>query len=191
MPVASTLPARAVKLRIEVEDSNPAIWREVVVPLSIDLSLLHVVICRAMPWESGEAHEFVFGNMHYGESHPLDGLPDGLNDEDMVTLAKALRARRSFEYVYDFSSAWWHRITVLGAVQSETEQTSPQCTAGANACPPPGIRGLGEYEDFRDALADPKHPRAAEFRSIAQGPFDPTAFDIAEVNARLSEIRFR
>jgi hypothetical protein len=35
-------------------------------------------------------------------------------------------------------------------------------------------------------MADPKHPEHIELKKWIGGSFDPTAFDLAEVNERLS-----
>ena len=53
--------------------------------------------------------------------------------------------------------------------------------------------GAPGYEDFVQALADPAHPEHDELKEWIDRPlewigrpFDPAAFDVAEVNQRLS-----
>jgi hypothetical protein len=181
-------PALDYALHIALEDLQPTVWRRVVVPSTITLPVLHGVMRVAMGWESGEAHEFVFGRIHYGEPHPIDPMPDDLRDETDVTLKEALGTKRSFEYLYDYSSAWWHNVTVERFGESESKLAFPLCIGGENACPPPGIRGVGEYEEFLEAIADPKHARHDEFRALYPERFQPTAFDLADVSRQLSEI---
>ena len=42
------------QLRIDLRGSkNPKVWRRIVVPVDIKLSLLHVVLLRAMGWGGG------------------------------------------------------------------------------------------------------------------------------------------
>jgi hypothetical protein len=42
------------------------------------------------------------------------------------------------------------------------------------------------YEEFLEALADPDHPEHADLKEWIGRPFDPRAFDVDEVNARLN-----
>jgi hypothetical protein len=56
------------------------------------------------------------------------------------------------------------------------------CLAGENACPPEDVGGAPGYEDFREALADPAHPEHDELKQWIGRPFDPAAFDVAEIN---------
>ena len=60
------------------------------------------------------------------------------------------------------------------------------CIGGENACPPEDLGGAPGYEEFLAALADPNNPEHDEFKEWIGGSFDPTAFDVAEVNQRLS-----
>lgn len=43
--------------------------------------------------------------------------------------------------------------------------------------------------DFLAAIADPNHEELASMSQWIGGSFDPTAFDISEVNERLSTIK--
>ena len=57
--------------------------------------------------------------------------------------------------------------------------TSPHCTVLRRTAPP-------GYEEFLEALRDPSHPEHEHLKAWIGGAFDPTAFDVAETNARLS-----
>jgi hypothetical protein len=64
-----------------------------------------------------------------------------------------------------------------------------RCIAGENACPPEDVGGASAYFDFVAAIRDPIH---AEHNSNLQwvgGFFDPSAFDLADVNDRLATIK--
>ena len=64
----------------------------------------------------------------------------------------------------------------------------PVCLAGARACPPEDVGGIGGYEDFLKAIGDPQHPEHQEFLDWIGGEFDPEAFDVDEVNEILREM---
>ena len=51
------------------------------------------------------------------------------------------------------------------------------------------IGGCPGYAEFLEVLADPAHEDHAHMLSWAGGAFDPTAFDLVEVNRRLATIK--
>jgi Plasmid pRiA4b ORF-3-like protein len=98
----STPPAardtQAWQLYVELEDVRPKVWRRLLVPLTIDLSRLHVMLLWGTGWDGGHVHEFVFGHDHYGATEPGREFPDDLMPEEDVTLSEALGTRKSFKY---------------------------------------------------------------------------------------------
>lgn len=42
--------------------------------------------------------------------------------------------------------------------------------------------GTGGYEDFLEAIRDPKHPEHDEILEWIGGSFDPEAFDLSEIH---------
>jgi hypothetical protein len=92
----------AWQLYVELEDVRPKVWRRLLVPLTTDLSRLHVMLLWGMGWDGGHVHEFVFGPDHYGATEPGREFPDDLMPEEDVTLSQALGKRKSFKYLYDF-----------------------------------------------------------------------------------------
>ena len=53
-------------LRIELCGSDPLIWRQVEVPTSISLEVLHDIIQIAMGWLDRHFWEFKIGKQRYG-----------------------------------------------------------------------------------------------------------------------------
>jgi len=49
----------------------------------------------------------------------------------------------------------------------------PLCLAGARACPPEDVGGLPGYENFLEAMRDPRHPEYQEFLDWIGRTFDP------------------
>ena len=183
---ATTQGAPAYQLYVELDRVKPKVWRRLLVPVTIELPLLHVMLLRGMGWEGGHLHEFVFGHDHYGPSEP--GLElEQVDDEDGVTLRDALGARRSFQYVYDYGDNWFHKVKVERVVMPAEPIAKALCIGGENACPPEDVGGAPGYDEFREALADPNHSEHEHFKTWIGRPFDPSAFDIDEVNRRLNQ----
>jgi hypothetical protein len=176
----------AWQLYVELEDVRPKVWRRLLVPLDIDLSRLHVALLWCTGWDSGHVHEFVFGPDHYGATEPGGEFPDGVQPEEDVLLSQALGRRKSFQYLYDFGDSWWHTVKVEQIVRLDAPLEFARCIAGENACPPEDVGGAHGYEEFLEALADPEHPEHLNLKAWIGRPFDPRAFDIDEVNARLN-----
>lgn len=63
-----------------------------------------------------------------------------------------------------------------------------RCIAGKNACPPEDVGGSTAYFDFLTAIKDLVHEEHFGMLQWVGGSFDPNAFNITDVNERLSAI---
>jgi hypothetical protein len=187
--VRTKQPAEIYQLHIELRHLEPTIWRRILVPASIRLPQLHVAILRSMGWEGGHLHEFVIGETHYGQPDPDFRDDPPLTREDRVTLEKALGGLGELRYVYDFGDDWEHKIKVENILPHDPSLHLPVCLGGANACPPEDVGGAPGYLEFLEAISNPAHEEHAEMLTWIGGSFDPTAFSLAEVNARLAEFK--
>lgn len=180
-PGASTL---AYQLCVELEWVQPKVWRRFLVPITIELPLLHATLLFGMGWLGGHIHEFVIGRNNYGPADMAD--LDHIVDEEGVTLRDALGAKKSFTYVYDYGDDWRHKVKVEKIVALDAPIDTGVCIGGENACPPEDVGGPPGYEEFLAALADPKHPEHRDLKEWIGGSFDPVAFSVDDVNVRLS-----
>lgn len=178
------------RLRIELLDVKPAVWRRLVVPSSIRLPALHRIFQAALGWTDSHLHQFLINSVCYAALDP-DGMDEIQSvDERGVLLAEALGGGdvRTFEYVYDFGDWWHHAIVVEDFFTAPVERVSVRCIAGENACPPEDVGGPPGYEDFRAALADPRHEAHEDFMAWRGGGFDPARFDLNVVNRALAKL---
>ncbi|MFA5702684.1 MAG: plasmid pRiA4b ORF-3 family protein [Advenella sp.] len=182
------LEGKAMVLRIELRETNPAVYRVILVPSRITLPKLHVTILRAMGWDGGHLHEFIINDTHYGEIDPEFPFPD-MKSQSRVRLDKALGVTHSFDYIYDYGDVWWHNVEVIEFADFRGPLDSPWCLDGKRACPPEDVGGIPGYLDFIDVMADSKHPEHQQMMEWYGRPYNPEAFDLEEVNQRLMEIR--
>lgn len=186
-------PTALLELRIELEHSQPLIWRTVAVPDNITLVKLHSVIQAAMGWWGGHLHEFVIDHHHYGQvfdGDPYMDIGPELIDERRKKLLNVLGRQRQFEYLYDFGDSWWHKIRLEGTLPLTTPRPQALCLTGEMACPPEDVGGLPGYFKFVEAVSNPLHEEHAAMLDWCGGHFDPTDFDLTQTNLRLQHIKF-
>ncbi len=141
----------------------------------------------AMGWTNSHLHSFTIGEQQYVME--VDDPEEEL-DEQETTVSVALRGGvRRFTYAYDFGDSWEHEVVVEDATSSPLSLKHAVCLDGQNACPPEDVGGVGGYEQFLEALADPTHEEHARYLDWVGYRFDPAAFDLAALNADLQRVR--
>ena len=177
----------AFRLRIQLIDVEPGIWRRILVPGSIRISKLAEILLAAMGWSNSHLHAFTIGDQRYGMNY--DDFPEGEIDEKSVTVLQALRDVRRFKFEYDFGDSWDHEIVIEELTKSPIGLKYAVCLDGANACPPDDVGGTWGYGEFLDAMADPTHSQHATYLEWVGTHFDPAKFDLVEANARIQKLR--
>jgi hypothetical protein len=177
-------PRTVHRLRIELLDVRPSVWRRVEVPSQITLAGLHDVIQNAMGWTDSHLHQFEIHGRRFGVPSPEDWEPT--LDERKVRFAEVLPSPKERAlYTYDFGDDWRHDVVVEAIVAAEPGTTYPICTAGRRACPPEDVGGAGGYARMLEVLASPDDPEREEFLDWLGGAFDADAFELEAVNRAL------
>src|SRR5437016_3583209 len=117
------------QLRITLLDTDPPVWRVVLVPATLTLKELHEVAQVVMGWENRHLHEFRMKDKVFGEPTPdeLMGLP-GLLDEAGVSLIRLLPGiGKRIRYTYDLGDHWEHEIVLEEVLESDPQQIYPTC----------------------------------------------------------------
>lgn len=194
MQFAGTVPA--FDLRISIEDTEPLIWRRLLVPEALSVEQFHLVVQAAFGWENRHLYG-VQATDRRGKKrtitdpadtpHDLGAeAPSGVVLSELVDPAKPGSA---FDYDYDFGDNWTHRVELLGAAELSGDDLV--CLDGANRGPLEDSGGPFGYRRLMEVLADQTHPEYPDARSwVFQmtgefRPFDPTAFDPAAASQRL------
>lgn len=178
-------------LRIELNDSDPLIWRVVEVPTSITLKVLHDIVQTAMGWLDYHLWELVIGGQTYGL----------LMDEDWGTTPRKAAAKvrlrdvlspgtTAIAYTYDFGDNWEHRLIVSDVRPGEPGVGYPRFVAGERDCPPEDCGGIPGFYEMLEARADPAHPDHAEISEWLD-EYDPDALDIFPIEVALRRIAAR
>jgi Plasmid pRiA4b ORF-3-like protein len=163
------------------------IWRRLLVPGAVRMAKLADILLVAMGWSNSHLHAFTVGEKRYGMNY--DEYPDEEIDEKSVTVLQALRDERPFTFEYDFGDSWEHEVIIEEVTWSSVSLKYGVCLDGANACPPDDVGGTWGYCEFLRAISDPTHEEHKSYLEWIGGPFDPTQFDLGDVNAALQRIR--
>jgi len=188
---ATTATHMIYQFKITLQESQPPIWRRIQVG-DCTLDTLHEHIQTAMGWTNSHLHQFEIEGQRYGDPQLMDdGFDDFGNyiDSTRTLISEFIPEdgkRFAFRYEYDFGDGWEHEILFEGCPQRDPRQKYPLCLEGARACPPEDVGGIGGYEEFVEAVADPEHERHHEFREWS-GPFDPDAFNAADLTKAMKK----
>jgi hypothetical protein len=174
------------RLRIQLADVRPVVWRRVLAPGSVRLSKLSEMLLAAMGWTNSHLHAFLVGDKRFGMN--FDEFPEGEIDENGVTVLQALRDQRRFVFEYDFGDGWEHELVVEARTIAEDGKIYPACIAGQGACPPEDSGGVWGFEQLKEILAGPPGAERDEMREWAGDDYDPARFDLAAANGAVAAI---
>jgi len=179
------------RIKIILGESAPAIWRRIDVLDTMTLAQFHEVLQIVMGWENYHLHEFTVHGKDYGNPEFEEDPKRKFYDECSVKLKEVVTGKPGtrLRYLYDFGDSWYHDLLVEGVLLADLSTAYPQCEAGERRCPPEDVGGISGYQHYLEALADPD---AEDYQDMLdwRGPFDPEAFLLADVNAKLRK-RFR
>jgi pRiA4b ORF-3-like protein len=184
-------PAEIARLKITLDDVEPAVARRIEVPFGLRLDRLHAVLQAAVGWTNSHFWEFRAGDVGWGIPDP--GWGDGPLDASKATLKEVLRdtGSKRLTYLYDYGDGWEHTIRIERIGQALPGELYPRLLDATGRCPPEDIGGPPGYFEFLQAIADPKHERHAEFKECYDTDFDPNAVDLLVIQRRLTELAQR
>jgi len=116
-------------VHIELRDTDPVIWRQVEVPTSITLKVLHRIIQAAMGWLDYHLWEFTIDKRRYGLPTDEDWGTEPRTDAAKVRLRDVLRLRTTtIDYLYDFGDCRDHQLTVTNIRTGDPDLSYPRYT---------------------------------------------------------------
>lgn len=181
------------RLRFELQEIRPTVWRRVDIPLSSTLLAVHDIIQVCFAWRDAHLFEFRIGDKIYGEPSPNDAAFG-----QKVYQAKSLRlgtlidrGAERFVYAYDFGDNWLLDIVVEQVRDGAADTDYPAFVDGARRAPPEDVGGVSGFTDFLDVVQDPNHEDHADLVGWYGGHFDPGTFDAARIRGILGMLANR
>lgn len=177
------------QIKVTLLDTDPPVWRRLLVPMTLRLDRLDRIIQAAMGWTNSHLHMFIHPTGHYGAPE----LDFPMHDESKASFRDlATRKGDTFGYEYDFGDSWTHEVLLEELLSADPTGLYPACTDGARACPPEDCGGTTGYQELLDALADPHHRDHHDLRrwlGLEHGAeFDPARFDPADASRRITTV---
>lgn len=194
-PAGVRIASPIFRLRVVLSGTKPVIWRLVQVPGTAKLGWLHAVLQVAMGWTNSHLHQFdVNGTLYSDTRHnyaEFEGDPEILEEWKFSLQQVAARAGETLGYEYDFGDSWRHEITIEQILPPDTVGAKQAlCLGGACACPPEDCGGIWGYAKLLRILKNRKHPEHKAMKSWLGRPFDPEFFDVEEISAWLSRLKW-
>jgi len=187
-PKSRPLAGKYFMINLKIDDIEPPIRRQLLVPGNRTLADLHTIIQHAYAWSDSHLHMFRLRNENYGVPSPDDF--EMLLDESMYRLDDLrLRGRTHIKYIYDFGDNWEHDVLIQTSIPFRPgDPDIVVCMSGVRARPPEDCGGVPGYEAIMAALAKPRNKRNAEEKRILTwlGDWDPEHFDLEYVNQALA-----
>lgn len=185
------------QIRIILKDSEPPIWRQLLVSSDLTLAAFHHIIQQAMGWTDSHLYLFCKDTVRFTFPYEPEDLDEMTAiDARQVELGHIIPVRRPYrgefrheiEYQYDLGDGWVHQIVFEDVLPPDPQRRTPVCISGARACPPEDIGGIEGYKSFLEARSGSEPHEYEMYRESAGDDFDPEAFDIKAVNKRLKGI---
>jgi hypothetical protein len=177
----TTVSSTIYQFKITLKGIEPPIWRRIQTK-DCTLDKLHEHIQTAMGWTNSHLHQFEINGVRHGDPQLIyegweeEGPPVNSRRLKISKIVPADSEQFSFDYEYDFGDGWQHEILFEGCLPADKGTRYPLCIEGERACPPEDVGGIYGYQEFLEAIADPKHEEHDSYLQWS-GPFDPDAFD--------------
>ena len=162
-------PPTILRVRIQVVDVVPPIWRTLDLRSDLSLDTLHEVIQAVFGWEDRHLHRFhPTANPYTSDLEMIINAGDNDDGEEGISESSLTLDRLLHEpgdiwyYTYDFGDDWTHLITLEGRHGPVSDSPRAVCIAGERRGPIEDSGGPHGYQEVLDAIGDPSHPRHRE-----------------------------
>jgi len=172
------------RVRVDLDDSDPVIWRRLELRSDLPLNVVHQAIQSAFGWWDYHLNRFTLGGGPWDRHSQAFACKEDIDeadveDEDMAILDSLVQLDETLQdagdvlhYAYDYGDSWELTIRLEEVLPYEPGTPSATCVAGDRAAPPEDCGGLRTADQLAEVLDD------------------PAAFDIDEVNAALQQAYF-
>lgn len=153
------------RVRVDIDDATPPIWRRLDLRSNLTLDLLHQVLQVAFDWTDSHLHRFSLGGGAFDRDSQLFLCPydvdDSEGDDDGVAAAATRLDETLTEpgdllhYLYDYGDNWELTLRLEEVRPVETDCPAAVVVDGERAAPPEDCGHLVDAEQLAEVLPDP------------------------------------
>lgn len=172
--------AMAFRVRVELDNSRPPIWRQLDIRSDATLAVVHQVLQAAFGWADAHLYRFALGGGPFDRTSELFLCPlDVAEGGEAGTPASDVRLDETLQrpddvlrYVYDYGDGW--EVTIrLERAHSLAGAATPMavCVDGRRAGPPESCGGIVDAASLAEVLDDPARFDADEVNLALHDPY--------------------
>ncbi|MGV8962293.1 MAG: plasmid pRiA4b ORF-3 family protein [Candidatus Saccharimonadaceae bacterium] len=179
---------KTYQIKITLKGSKPSIWRRLLIPSDLLLSDFHKIIQSTMGWTNSHLHQFKHNRAYYAPKNDVDdfGFDDYQINYSKIKVGTLLKNEKDkMVYEYDFGDGWEHNIVLEKIENISRDKKEVTCLTGKNNCPPEDCGGIDGYYNLLEIIQNPNHELYEEYTEWLGREFDPTHFDLEEINEML------
>ena len=183
----------AYQFRVELQETDPSIWRRFIVPSGVTLHRLHLILQEVIGWTNSHLYRFKIGEKEYGEPDPDNEFYElhFINSRRTRLERLVIPKGTTFIYEYDFGDSWIHELVLEDILEPGSNQEHPICLAGERACPPEDCGGPYGYAELLGIISNPEHEQYLDMMTWLGGRFFPAKFNLEKVNRHLKAMRLK
>ena len=180
--------SRIIEMYIELEPTEPRVWRRFLVQDSLSMYQLHEIIQVTMGWMHSHLFMFSRKGLVITEPSPDDDWRNvEFKDARKTKIASIFEnPGDSLVYEYDFGDSWDHKLRFERVVsKDEVMFEVPRCIGGENACPPEDCGSFSGFNRLKEIISDPENEEYEQMIHWLDGyypNYDPKEFSLGAVN---------
>lgn len=156
------------RIRADLDDADPPIWRRLDLRSDLTLDILHQVLQVAFDWTDSHLHRFSLGGRAFDRDSQPFLCPYDVDDkeweqeDDDGLPAATIRLDETFSapgvvlhYVYDYGDNWELTLRLEEVLPAESDCPAALVMDGERAAPPEDCGHLVDADSLAEVLADP------------------------------------
>lgn len=167
------------RVRVDLDDSDPLIWRRLDLRSDLSLDVVHDVLQLAFGWTDSHLHCFSLGGGPFDDHSQLflcpfdveEGDSDGIPAAD-VRLDQVLQQPGDhLRYLYDYGDSWELTLRLAEILPAHPDSPTATVVEGQRAAPPEDCGGITDADSLAEVLDDPAHFDADEINRALRSPY--------------------
>ncbi len=144
-----------------------------------------------MGWTNAHLFKFEAGGATWGLPDPHFGSRSLSANKTTLAELIEITSVQAINYLYGFGDGWEYKIDIGKISDPIPGEFWPRLTEIAGRCPPEDVGGFHGYEQFLEAMNDPKHPEHDDLKSWYGGDFHPNTPDTDELRREVFKLAKR